>query len=84
MTRREFTTKVREDLIEEIRTIAKAEDREVDAAVEEALRAYVARRQAKPRAHVMAHFHDSLERYAPLYRRLAEIERAEAEQENRN
>ena len=36
MTRREFTTKVREDLIEEIRTIAKAEGREVDAAVEEA------------------------------------------------
>ena len=76
MTRREFTTRVRQDLLDEIRSIATTEGREVETVVEEALRAYVeARRQTNPRAHVMAHFHESLERYGPLYRRLAEYGR---------
>ena len=76
MTRGEFTTRVRQDLMDEIRTIATTQGREVETVGEEALRACVeARRQTKPSAHVMARFHESRERYALLYGQLAEYGR---------
>ena len=70
--KQKFSTQVDPAILEEVRTIAKAEGRQVQAIVEEALVELVeSRRQGKPRKHIMAHYQTSVEKFSPLYERLA-------------
>ncbi|MDA0339890.1 MAG: hypothetical protein O2910_08680 [Proteobacteria bacterium] len=70
--KQKFSTQVDPAILEEVRTIAKAEGRQVQAIVEEALVELVeSRKQAKPRKHIMAHYQASIEKFGPLYERLA-------------
>jgi len=67
-----LATEVDADLLAEVRRLADREGRDLRAVVEEALRALVEERRARPRAEVMAHYEESHERFASLYERLAE------------
>lgn len=70
--RQKFATQVEADLLAEIRRIADDEGRQLQSVVEDALRTYLEeRKRTKPRAHVMAHYRASHDRYASLYVRLA-------------
>ncbi len=72
MTQREkFATQVPPEVLADVREIARVEGRQLQAVVEDALRAYV-ERGAAPRPEVMAHFHDSFERNRNLYKLLAD------------
>ena len=70
--REKFATQVDKDLLAEIRKIAKDEGRQLQAVIEEALRAHVEERsRAKPRRHVMDAYRSSLTRYGDVYEKLA-------------
>ena len=70
--KQKFSTQVDPTILEDVRAIAKAEGRQVQALVEEALAALIEnRRQDKPRKHIMAHYQASVEKFDPLYERLA-------------
>ncbi|MBI1981732.1 MAG: hypothetical protein HYS63_09325 [Methylocystis sp.] len=70
--REKFATQVDKDLLAEIRKIAKDEGRQLQAVVEDALRAHIEERnKAKPRRHVMDAYRSSLPRYGGLYEKLA-------------
>ncbi len=70
--RGKFATQVDKDVLAAIRQIAKDEGRQLQAVVEEALKAHIEQRgKAKPRPHVMKAYRSSLERYGPLYEKLA-------------
>jgi hypothetical protein len=72
-TREKFATQVNAELLSALRSLAKAEGRQLQALVDEALADLIEkRRQARPRAHVVAAYQASHERYADLYRKLAE------------
>lgn len=71
--KQKFATQVDADLLEAVRGIAKEEGRQVQSLVDEALADLVEkRRHARPRAHVMAAYHASIEPYRKLYKKLAE------------
>ena len=56
-----------------MRELARSEGRQLQALVDEALADLLEkRRQSRPRAHVMQAYLASHERYAPLYKKLAE------------
>ena len=71
--REKFATQVRSEILSELRNLAQSEGRQLQALVDEALADLIEkRRQGKPRAHVMAAYQASHEKFGPLYKKLAE------------
>ena len=71
--REKFATQVNADILSAVRALAQAEGRQLQALVDEALADLVEKRkQARPRAHVMGAYLASHDKYAPLYKKLAE------------
>ena len=69
--RQKFATQVEVGLLAEIRQIANRDGRQLQAVVEDAFRIYLEeRKRTKPRAHVIAHYDGSHDRFASLYERL--------------
>ncbi|HEY3825626.1 MAG TPA: hypothetical protein VGL82_13775 [Bryobacteraceae bacterium] len=72
-TREKFATQVNAEILSTIRRLAKKEGRQIQALVDEALADLIEkRRNATSRAHVMGAYLGSHEKYAPLYKKLAE------------
>ena len=74
----QFTASVDPDLLATMRKVARAEGKDFDSAIEDAMRDYVAaweRRHTGVRPEVMAHYRDSLERNRKLMELLAQAER---------
>ncbi len=72
-TREKFATQVNSEILSRVRTIAQIEGRQIQALVEEALADLIEKRtQQRPRVHVMAAYQASHERFASLYKKLAE------------
>lgn len=72
-TREKFATQVRSETLATLRSLAKIEGRQLQALVEEALSDLIdKRKRARPRAHVMAAYEATHEKYAELYAKLAE------------
>lgn len=71
-TKEKFATQVDTELLSNLRTLAKAEGRHIQALIEEAIqRLLEERRQGKARPHVMAAYQASHAHFATLYDRLA-------------
>lgn len=73
-TREKFATQVDSALLESVRNLAKAEGRQIQAVVEDALREHLdAKKSTKGRGreHVMAAYLESTERFSGLYEQLA-------------
>ena len=71
-TRQKFATQVDSGLLDELRTVARDEGRQIQALVDEAIAALLEqRRQGRARPHVMAAYQRSHARYAALYDKLA-------------
>jgi hypothetical protein len=72
-TREKFATQVNTEILSELRTLADKEGRQLQVLVEEALIDLIEKRKrATPRAHVMASYLASHDKYSPLYKKLAE------------
>ncbi len=72
-TREKFATQVNSDILSAVRAIAQQEGRQLQVLIEEALFDLIEKRkQERPRANVMAAYQGSHEKFAPLYRKLAE------------
>ena len=72
-TREKFATQVDTEILSTVRGLARSEGRQLQALVDEALADLIEkRRQGRPRAHVMAAYQASHERFGPLYKKLAE------------
>ena len=72
-TREKFATQVDASLLAQLRALAQSEGRQLQALMDEALADLIEKRkQAKPRERVMAAYMASHERFAPLYKKLAE------------
>jgi hypothetical protein len=71
--REKFATQVNSEILSTVRGIAQSEGRQLQALVDEALADLIEkRRQGRPRANVMAAYQASHEKFAPLYKKLAE------------
>ena len=71
--REKFATQVNSEILAALRSLAKGEGRQLQALVDEALADLLEkRRQGRPRAHVMAAYQASHEKFGPLYKKLAE------------
>lgn len=71
--REKFATQVDTEILSAVRNLAQSEGRQLQALVDEALADLIEKRkQGKPRAHVMATYQASHEKFAPLYKKLAE------------
>lgn len=71
--REKFATQVNSEILAQIRDLAQSEGRQIQALIDEALADLVEKRkQSRPRAHVMAAYQASHEKFAPLYKKLAE------------
>ena len=72
-TLEKFATQVNPETLATLRSLAKIEGRQLQALVEEALSDLIEKRKgARPRAHVMAAYEATHEKYAELYAKLAE------------
>jgi hypothetical protein len=71
ITCEKLTTQVNSEILSALRRIANAEDRPLQALVEALVDLIEKRKKAKPRAHVMAAYLASHDRYAALYTKLA-------------
>jgi hypothetical protein len=72
-TREKFATQVNAEILSAVRSLADKEGRQLQVLVEEALADLVEKRKkATPRAHVMGAYLASHEKFAPLYKKLAE------------
>jgi predicted transcriptional regulator len=70
--KQKFSTQVDPEILQEVRALADAEGRQLQALIEEAFADLIEkRRQSAPRKHIMAHYRASLEKFGPLYERLA-------------
>ena len=70
--REKFATQVNAEILSTVRTLAKNEGRQLQALVDEALADLIEKRKnARPRAHVMAAYLASHEKYGELYKKLA-------------
>lgn len=70
--REKFATQVRSDVLEDVRSLADREGRQLQTLVEEALTDLLEKRRgAKPRPHVMAEYLASHAQYGDLYKKLA-------------
>lgn len=71
--REKFATQVDSKILSTVRSLAKSEGRQLQALVDEALADLIEKRkQARPRARVMAAYEASHEKFASLYKKLAE------------
>ena len=71
--REKFATQVNSEILRSVRNIAQREGRQLQALVDEALADLIEKRkQRHPRAHVVAAYQASHEKFAPLYKKLAE------------
>ena len=71
-SREKFATQVDSELLAQLRALSKKEGRQIQALVEEAVEDLLEKRkQERPRAHVMAAYEASHEKYASLYKKLA-------------
>lgn len=71
--REKFATQVNSEILRTVRAIAQDEGRQLQALVDEALADLIEKRkQSRPRAHVMTAYQGSHEKFAPLYKKLAE------------
>ena len=72
-TREKFATQVNSEILSAVRRLAGEEGRQLQVLVEEALADLIEKRKkTTPRAHVMGAYLASHEKYAPLYKKLAE------------
>ena len=72
-TREKFATQVNSEILHSVRHIAKNEGRQLQALIDEALADLIEKKkQSRPRAHIMAAYQASHEKFAPLYKKLAE------------
>ena len=72
-SREKFATQVDSEILASVRGLAQSEGRQLQALIDEALADLIEKRkQAKPRAAVMAAYQASHEKYASLYKKLAE------------
>ena len=72
-TREKFATQVNSEILRSVRSIAKNEGRQLQALIDEALTDLIEKKkQSRPRAHIMAAYQASHEKFAPLYKKLAE------------
>lgn len=74
LEREKFATQVDSTLLESVRRLAKAEGRQIQAVVEDALRQHLGAKQGaknRGREHVMAAYLESTERFSGLYEKLA-------------
>jgi len=72
-TRVKWSTQVDPEALEELKSVAKREGRQLQTLVDEAVRDVIEKHKAaKPRAHVMALHRASMDRYAAVYKKLAE------------
>ena len=71
--REKFATQVNAELLAALRALADEEGRQIQVLVDEAIGDLIEkRRNASPRPHVMAAYLASHQRFAPLYKKLAE------------
>jgi hypothetical protein len=71
--REKFATQVNSEILRSVRHIAQNEGRQLQVLVDEALADLIEKRkQNHPRAHIMAAYQSSHEKFAPLYKKLAE------------
>jgi hypothetical protein len=71
--REKFATQVNPEILEAVRALAAREGRQLQALVDEALTDLLEKRKnERPRPHVMNAYNVSLEKYAELYKKLAE------------
>lgn len=71
--REKFATQVDAEILRSVRDLARVEGRQLQALIDEALADLLEKRkQARPRANVMAAYQASHEKFAPLYKKLAE------------
>ena len=71
--REKFATQVNAETLATIREIAEKEGRQIQALVDEALADLIEKRkQGRPRAHVMAAYRASHDKYGELYKKLAQ------------
>ena len=69
----EFATQVTSEILSIVRAIAENEGRQIQALVDEALADLIEKRKnTEPRAHVMATYLASHEKYHELYKKLAQ------------
>ena len=72
-SREKFATQVNSKTLAAVRKLAQDEGRQLQALVDEALADLIEKhKNARPRAHVIAAYLASHERYGPLYKKLAE------------
>jgi predicted transcriptional regulator len=73
LRREKFATQVDSEILSAVRSIARHEGRQLQVLIEEALTDLVEKRkQERPRANIMAAYQASHEKFAPLYKKLAE------------
>jgi hypothetical protein len=71
--REKFATQVDSEILSTVRDLARNEGRQIQSLIDEALADLIEKRkQSTPRARVMAAYQASHERFAPLYKKLAE------------
>lgn len=71
--REKFATQVDSEILAAIRDLARKEGRQLQTLVDEALSDLIEKRKnSRPRAHVMASYLASHDKYGELYRKLAE------------
>jgi hypothetical protein len=71
--REKFATQVNSEILRSVRHIAQDEGRQLQALVDEALADLIEKKkQSRPRAHIMSAYQASHEKFAPLYKKLAE------------
>jgi len=72
-TREKFATQVDSEILTAVRMLAQSEGRQLQALMDEALADLIDKhKRVKPRPHVMEAYRASHEKYAPLYKKLAE------------
>jgi hypothetical protein len=71
--REKFATQVNSEILSALRSLAKSEGQQLQALVDEALADLLEKRRlGRPRAHVMAAYQVSHEKFGPPYKKLAE------------
>jgi hypothetical protein len=72
-TREKFATQVNSEILRSVRYIAKNEGRQLQVLIDEALADLIEKKkQSRPRVHIMSAYQASHEKFAPLYKKLAE------------
>ena len=73
LPREKFSTQVNSEVLAAVRSLAQSEGRQLQALVDEALIDLLEKRSgSRSRAHVMAIYQASHQRFTPLYKKLAE------------